>query len=482
MAGQLNGSAFLLEKVKNGEALARSQKIRLVFLLSLPAIMAEISTIVMNYIDASMVGSLGAGASASVGLVSTSIWLIGGLCGSVASGFSVQVAHLVGAKKEVSARAVLRQSLVTTFVFGMVLAIAGCLLSPFLPVWLGGGPSVATDASAYFLIYCLALPFLQINWLCGAMLRCSGNMRVPGLLNVLMCVLDVVFNFLLIFPSRSVGVFGLEFFVPGAGLGVVGAALGTVLAEVVVAVLMFYALCFKSSVMRISSEKGSFKPTVPVLGKAVRVGAPIGVEHFIMCSAHVVSTIIIAPLGEAAIAANSFGIIIESLCYMPGYGIGDAATTLIGQSLGAKRKELCNSFARLSVVLGALVMSLLAVVMYALVPELMQMMTPDETVRQLSTEVLRIEAFAEPMYAASIVAYGVFVGAGDTIFPCTMNLASIWIVRIPLAAVLVGSMGLKGFWLAMCIELCFRGCIFLCRMFFGNWMKSAHKLADDVRD
>lgn len=476
MAGYDSTGDSLLDRVRTGLELTRAQKVRLVFSLSLPAIMAQISTIVMDYIDASMVGSMGANASASIGLISTSIWLIGGLCGSVASGFSVQVAHLVGATNNSSARSVLRQSLVTTLLFGTVLAVLGCLVSPYLPVWLGGGDDIVKDASTYFFIFCLALPVLQVNWLCSAMLRCSGNMRVPSLLNVLMCVLDVVFNFFFIFPVRQVDILGLQFSLPGAGLGVTGAALGTVLAEVVVAFLMFYALCFRSNVMRLNQEEGSFKPTSAVLGKAVHIGLPIGVEHFVMCSAHVASTVIIAPLGPAAIAANAFGIIIESLCYMPGYGIGDAATTLIGQSLGAKRKELCNSFARLSVALGIIVMSLLAVVMYVFVPELMAIMTPDGQVRQLTVDALRIEAFAEPMYAAAIVAYGVFVGAGNTVFPCVMNLASIWVVRIPLAAWLVDSMGLNGFWLAMCIELCFRGVLFLLRMFYGNWMKSAHKL------
>ncbi|MCQ2206604.1 MAG: MATE family efflux transporter [Paludibacteraceae bacterium] len=478
MAEQRSIGDSLLDRVRTGLTLTRTQKVQLVFYLSLPAIMAQISTIVMDYIDACMVGSMGANASAAIGLVSTSIWLIGGLCGSVASGFSVQVAHLVGATNNSSARSVLRQSLVMTFLFGTVLAVVGCLISSRLPFWLGcENTDIAKDASTYFFVFCLALPILQINWLCSAMLRCSGNMRVPSLLNVLMCVLDVVFNFFLIFPNRQVSFFGELFNVPGAGLGVTGAALGTVLAEVVVAFLMFYALCFQSGVMRLNQEKGSFKPTSSVLKKAVHIGLPIGVEHFVMCSAHVASTVIIAPLGPAAIAANAFGIIIESLCYMPGYGIGDAATTLIGQSLGAKRKELCSSFSRLSVALGIIVMSLLAVVMYVFVPDLMTLMSPDEEVRQLTVGALRIEAFAEPMYAAAIVAYGVFVGAGDTIFPCVLNLASIWVVRIPLAAWLVGSMGLYGFWLAMCIELCFRGVLFLVRMFYGNWMKSAHKLS-----
>lgn len=472
----LGGADLLLQRVRGGLPLGRRQKVLLVFQLSLPAILAQLSTIIMNYIDASMVGGLGKNASAAIGLVSTSIWLIGGICGSLSSGFSVQVAHLVGAGKNAHARGVLRQGLVTAMAFSVALAVAGCAISPHLPQWLGGDAAIAGSASHYFLIYCSALPLLQLNWLCGSMLRCSGNMKVPSMLGVLMCVLDVVFNFLLIFPSRTVCLLGARVFVPGAGMGVEGAALGTVLAEAVCALAMCYCLCCRSRVMRIVGEEGRFRPTRAVLKRAYQVGFPMGVEHFVMCSAHVASTVIIAPLGAAAIAANAFGIIIESLCYMPGYGIGDAATTLIGQSLGARRTELCKSFSYLSVGLGVAVMTALAVVMYAFVPQLMTLMTPDAEVRNLAVEVLRIEAFAEPMYAASIVAYGVFVGAGDTKWGCTMNLASIWAVRIPLAWLLVRTMGLTGFWLAMCLELCVRGLVFLARMRWGNWMKQAHKL------
>ena len=149
---------------------------------------------------------------------------------------------------------------------------------------------------------------------------------------------------------------------------------------------------------------------------------------------------------------------------MPGYGIGDAATTLVGQSYGAKRGDLIRSFSILSILMGVGVMTTLGVVMYLAAPELMGMMTPDLGVQAQGMMALRIEAFAEPMYAASIVAYGVFMGLGDTLVPCVMNLASIWLVRIPLAAVLARTMGLKGVWLAMAIELTVRGTIFLLRM------------------
>ena len=187
--------------------------------------------------------------------------------------------------------------------------------------------------------------------------------------------------------------------------------------------------------------------------------------------AQILSTVIVAPLGVAAIAANSFAITAEALCYMPGYGIAEAATTLVGQSFGAKRKELAKRFAHITVFLGMLVMTVMGAVLYFAAPEIMGFMTPDAEILALGVMALRIEALAEPMFAASIVAYGVFVGAGDTLIPSIMNFGSIWAVRLTLAAVLAPIYGLKGVWIAMCIELCFRGIIFLVRLFQGKWLK-----------
>jgi len=197
----------------------------------------------------------------------------------------------------------------------------------------------------------------------------------------------------------------------------------------------------------------------------------MGCERIIMCGAQIMSTVIVAPLGIYAIAANAFAITAESLCYMPGYGIADAATTLVGQSLGAKRHDLARSFARITVVMGMAVMTVMGAIMYLAAPLMIGVMTPVPEVVSLGVSILRIEAFAEPMFAAAIVAYGVFIGAGDTLVPATMNFVSIWAVRLTLAALLAPSMGLHGVWIAMCIELCFRGMIFLARMKWGRWIK-----------
>ena len=422
---------YLLSLIREGKQMTLGQQLRLTAYLSVPAIMAQISSIAMQYIDASMVGSLGANVAASIGLVSTTFWE---LCAAAATGFSVQVAHKIGAGDFVGARKILRQSIAATLVFSSLLAAVGISISGMLPGWLGGDEVIRSDSSLYFWIFALFLPALQLNFLAGGMLRCSGNMRVPCMLNVLMCLLDIVFNFFLIFPSRQVEWFGVTFTTPGAGLGVEGAILGTVLAELITAGGMMWYLCRRSSMLRLSGGQGSFLPRKETLSQAVRISLPMGFEHIAICGAQIMTTVIVAPLGIVAIAANSFAIIAESLCYMPGYGISEAATTLVGQSLGANRIRLLKRFANITVWSGMLIMGVMGVLMYVAAPQIIGVMTPVEEIRMLGIGILRIEAFAEPMFAASIVAYGVFVGAGNTFVPSLMNFGSIWGVRLTLAA------------------------------------------------
>ncbi|WP_373827209.1 MATE family efflux transporter, partial [Bacteroides heparinolyticus] len=252
------------------------------------------------------------------------------------------------------------------------------------------------------------------------------------------------------------------------------AALGTVAAETVVAGILLWYLWNRSDELKLGGERGGFQPKTKTLKRALRISLPMGLEHFVICGAQIMTTVIVAPLGVFAIAANSFAITAESLCYMPGYGIADAATTLVGQSLGAKRRRLTRSFARITVFMGMAIMGVMGVAMYIFAPQIIGLMTPVEEIRELGIMVLRIEAFAEPMFAASIVGYGVFVGAADTLVPCLMNFFSIWIVRLSLAALLAPTLGLKGVWIAMCVELCFRGMIFLIRLKRERWMKNIY--------
>ena len=469
----------LLSYIREGRTMTRSERLRLIVQLSVPSILAQISATVMFFIDAAMVGHLGEKATAAIGLVETTMWLIGGLSSAVNMGFSVQVAHFIGANDFEGARRVLRKSLWCAMCWSVMVSLTGIAIHQYLPYWLGGSEEIAHDASLYFLLVGVSGIFFQMEGLAGSMLKCSGNMKVPSALNILMCVMDVCFNY---------------FFIYMLDLGVMGAAIGTGMAMLVTAGLMMYFLLWRSDMLRlfgrprrgtsttvgetISAETDSrdgLNSSSGIVSTAFKIGAPMALNHILMGSAQIVSTIIVAPLGTVAIAANSLAITVESLCYMPGFGISEAATTLVGQGIGAGQHALTRSFANMSVALGIAVMTFMGILMWIFAPELMAFMTPVDVVIAEGASALRIEAWAEPMFAAAIVANGVFIGAGDTLKPAIMNIASMWGVRLTLASWLAREYGLRGVWTAMAIELSFRGSIFLARLFHGGWMKAWKK-------
>ena len=346
MFGRKKEKTDLLAYIREGREMTRSEKLRLIVSLSIPSILAQISTTVMFFIDASMVGHLGAKASAAIGLVETTGWLMGGLGAAANMGFAVQVAHAIGANDFERARRVLRQSLVCCLLWSLAITTVALMISGRLPYWLGGTAEIAHDASLYFALIGVFGIFFQMEALAGSMLKSSGNMKIPSILNIGMCVMDVCFNYVFIYMLD---------------MGVVGAAMGTGAAELVTAILMLYFLLVRSDMLRIFRGENRehlymYRPTADVVKAAFSIGAPMGLQHLLMGGAQIVSTLIVAPLGTVAIAAHSLGITVESLCYMPGYGIAEAATTLVGQSYGAGKRMLTQSFAYMSTALGMIVM------------------------------------------------------------------------------------------------------------------------------
>lgn len=524
---------MLLAKIRSNSPMTGKEQLRLSLMLGLPAILAQLSNILMQYIDASMVGHLGAAQAASIGLVSSSTWLFGGLCMATTSGFSVQIAQLLGAGNGRKARDVMRKGLVSVFVFSIVLGLLGIIISSPLPYWLGGKTDIASDASSYFLIYAAAIPFMQISLSASGFLAASGNLKVPSIIFATMCLLDVIFNYLFIYVCD---------------MGVTGAAVGTAAAEFVAMAASLWYLLVKSRDLNLKQDRleslildcragrkldvranrqsgygtsrqpdgsanlqrrlesrqphlesrqlqfesrqqqfesrqanrSSFKSTLgnwlpdrPVLKNAFGISGPLWLQNIVMRGAYVMGTIIVAPLGTIAIAANAFAIIAESFCYMPGYGMAEAVTPLVGQSIGAGRKDYAKRFAWINIGIAGGMMGFLAVLMYIFAPQMMGLLTSDTEVIALGVKCLRIVAFAEFLYGVSIVGYGACVGAGDTMIPTVMNFSSMWIVRIGLALILTPKMGLVGYWIAMCIELNVRGIIFALRIKGNAWLKKS---------
>lgn len=448
----MTSSEKYLADIRNGNPISSKEQLMLILTLSWPGILAMMSTNIMELIDAGMVGSLGGHASASIGLVASSTWLINGICSGFIYGFSVQTAQSIGAKQFDHARNLCRQGLVTILTVGITIGLIGLFISPNVPIWLGGEAELIHDASAYLAIFCMTLPFGLLNSWAVQMLQSAGNTKLPGITMMVMCLFDVLFNYLFIFVLN---------------LGVMGAALGTSSATICSSLFLAWQVLFKEPML-----KGAFHFhfTKHSIQQAIRIGVPISLEQVVMGSSHVMFTRIVAPAGTVGIAANSFAITVEGLCYMPGYGIASAATSIIGQCVGADRKRLTHDLGWRIVRIGVGAMTCSGVLMFVCAPFFMNLLTPVPEIASLGATILRIEAFAEPMYGASIVVTGILRGKGDTLWPAILNLVSVWCVRIPLAMILFGQYGVVGAWFSMAVELNVRGLLFLWRM-KSSWKK-----------
>lgn len=464
-----------LSFLRQSKPLSTKEQVLLSLKLSWPAMLAQLSSVGMQYIDASMVGRLTSRESAAIGLVSSSTWLLGGLCFSAITGFSVLVAQRLGAGDDRAARSLMKQGVAVSLLVSLGFMVLGLLVSPFLPKWLGGEEELWRDASLYFAVVSLSLPANMLAGTATVMLQATGRMRMPGVINTLLCFFDVVFNCICIFPTRMVRLGSVSLKMYGLGLRVPGAALGTLLSYVVAAVPLLIWLFFVNPELKNrSGEHFRFHASQVALG--LKLSLPIGIERFVLNGAQVVSTLIVSPLGPVALAANSFSVTAESLCYMPAYGIQEASTAIVGQCIGSGRRDLASRFAWVTTILGMGLMVFMGTLLYIFSDVMLRMITPDLQINSLGAHVLRIEAFAEPMFAASIIISGAMRGAGDTTGPSVLNLLSMWLVRIPLSALLAGPLGLSGVWVAMCIELNVRGLLFIVRLASGKWMKQAQQV------
>lgn len=438
--------------------------------LAWPAIVEQIMITMVQYVDTAMVGSLGSGATAAVGLTASTTWMFNGFLNAAAVGFSVQVAQHIGAGRSREAQSVTWQALKFVVLFGVLLAVAAVALAFPLPALLGADEAIRADATTYFCIVGAALPFNFCSVMLSSILRCAGDMRTPMVLNLLINVINIILNFLFIYPTRTVELFGTAVTVPGAGLGVAGAAIGSACSMLIVSVLYLLVLFRgRRGVLHITlHERFSFERGC--LRTAWRLGLPVALERTLMSTASIVITGIISGIGTAAVAANHLAVTAESVSYMPAFGVASAGTTIVGQALGAERKDLALRFSRITTYLGILIMTLAGAGLFFFAPQLISIFSTDPEVMELGAQVLRIVAFAEPLFAASIVVTGVLRGAGDAKAPFLISLVTMWGVRITLSLVLASSFGLVGVWIAMAVELVVRGAIFLWRLYSNRWL------------
>lgn len=446
-------------------------------MLAWPSILEQLLLTLASYVDTAMVGSLGAGATAAVAINASSVWLITGLLSAIAVGYSVQVAHSIGAGEQEQAREIVRQAVMASAGAGIALMLLCVSLSPFIPLWLGADPAVLPDARRYLFFYTLGLPLQTALAVFSAIFRCMGDTRTPLLFNTGANLLNVLLNFLLIFDTRAVVVLGREITIWGAGLGVTGAAVATACSGGLAGLLLTSLAFLRHSPFQISL-RDRYRPNSLIIRQAVRLAVPVALERITISSGQLLITRMVAGLGTVSLAANHVAVTAEGISYLPAQGIGFAATTLVGQSVGARDLDKARQYGRLSGMIGFLFSAAGGLFIFLLAVPLARIFSSDPQVVELAAQMLRIVAIAEPMFGASIVLSGALRGAGDTTFPFLIVLAGMWAVRVVLVPILLFAfdMGLAAAWIAMAADLMVRGIFCMLRFARINWEKQSRKM------
>ena len=389
--------------------------------LAWPTMLEQAMQTAVQYIDTAMVGSLGTQATAAVGATSTVGWLVGSSISALGIGFLAYISQACGAGDRERAAKASGQAVLTALITGILFTVLTVSLSGLVPVWMQVDPAIRGLASRYFLILYLPMLPRTAGILFGTVLRAAGDTKTPMRMGILVNVINVVLNFLLIYPARSFGAVPI----PGAGLGVTGAAIASA------AAFTAGGLCMTIAVLRhpLVSPRG-FRPDWQGLQPCLRGALPNMLQRFGTSLGYVVFASMINSLGEISTAAHTIANTVESAFYIPGYGMQAAAATLAGNAVGARDRDGMHALIRTIIPLEVSMMILSGGLLFAFAPAMMGLFTQDPAVIALGAVVLRMVALSEPFYGASIVIEGMLQGMGKTVAPFVYNIAGMWGVRI----------------------------------------------------
>ena len=398
-----------------------------VFTLAWPTMLEQLTQTAVQYIDTAMVGSLGTRATAAVGATGTVNWMIGSIVSAVGVGFLAFIARKTGAGCPQEARKASAQACTMTVLLGAFLTVLTVLAAKQVPVWMQVDPSIRDLAARYFLIIYTPMPFRTASILFATVLRSARDTRTPMRIGLTVNAINVALNFLLIYPSRQISVLSLNIPVPGAGLGVEGAALASAVSFIYGGLAMTRAL-WKHPV--ISPREQSFRPDPEILRACFRVAVPNLAQRFATSFGYVVFASMINALGGTSTAAHTIANTVESAFYIPGWGMQTAAATLSGNAYGAKDHERLKRLGSTVLPLEVFLMIVSGGLLFLFAEPLVRLFSRDESVIRLGTTVLRMVAVSEPFYGVPIVVEGLMQGVGKTVAPFVYNVIGMWIVRI----------------------------------------------------
>lgn len=400
---------------------------RVIFSLAWPTMLEQLSQSTVQYIDTAMVGALGTQATAAVGATTTVNWLIFSTISAFGVGFLSFIAQAYGANDKHSAKRAVSQAVLIVLIAGILFTILTLSLSSRVPVWMQVDESIRQLSAKYFFILYLPMLPRTASVIFATVLRAAGDTRTPMKVSLITNVLNIILNFLLIYQTRTVSFFTLKLTIPGAGLGVIGAAAASAAAFTV------SGICITAALWRhpVVSPRGQ-KLTIDtrILQTCMKIALPNMLQRFGTSLGYVFFASMINSLGEVSTAAHTIANTVESAFYIPGYGMQTAAATLAGNAYGARDNDRMQNLMKVFIPIEIALMIGSGAILFSTAPWLMRLFSSDAVVISLGATVLRMVAVSEPFYGFSIIIEGFLMGVGKTKLPFVFNIIGMWCVRI----------------------------------------------------
>lgn len=438
--------------------------------LALPTMFEQLLQTAVQYIDTAMVGSLGTQATAAVGSTTTVNWLIGSTVSAIGVGFLAVIAQSFGAGDKVKARKTAGQAVFTVIAVGLFFTAVAVLLSSKIPVIMHVDYEIRDISARYFLILYTPMLFRTASIIFGTLLRAVGDTKTPMKVGIFVNIINMALNFLLIYPTRTVSIKNTSYQIIGAGMGISGAATASAIAYtfggIAITVMLFRH-------KEISPKGQSIKPDMNMLKPCIRIAFPNMLQRFATSLGYVAFAAMINSLGETSTAAHTIANTVESLFYIPGYGMQAASSALAGSAWGAGDKRKLNQTAKTILPFEVTLMIFSGGMLFISAPYLMRIFSEDAEVIALGTTVLRMVAISEPFYGVPIVIEGLMQGLGKTVAPFIYNVLGMWCVRIVGTYVCTQIMeyGLISAWACMIAHNMLLFILFMVHYASGKWKK-----------
>ena len=424
---------------------------KIILALAWPTMAEQLLSTAVQYIDTAMVGSLGTMATAAVGSTTTVNWLVGSVLSAMGVGFVAMISQAMGANEKEKVKRISSQAVFVVIMLGVLTTAVTLALSGVIPKWMQVEDEVQPVASKYFFVLYIPMLARTAITVFGAVLRSSGNTKTPLKVGIIVNMINVIFNFFFIYQARCIEMFGMKIFVPGAGMGVIGAAAASAIAFTVGGALISIAVWKDDTV----SPKGySIKPDKTILNKCFKIAVPNMFQQFATCLGYVAFASMINSVGRVATATHTIANTVESAFYIPGYGMKTAAATLAGNAYGARDKKRMEEIVKMFIPIEIGLMIISGGLLFSFAEPLMSIFSKDAEVIRLGTTVLRMVALSEPFYGFTIIIDGLLQGVGKTKITLVLHVLAMWLVRIVGTFICIHmlSLGLVSAWACMILH------------------------------